>query len=176
MLFRSERERDEANWYLGEERQRAKEFEQQQAVAQEQLAASCERERTLQSALDHLRQTLSALQAYGERRRVARAHISDAHVELLDGDGDHQPIFAESLRDLSSGGISLETDREIPNDALRVRLSLPGASEPIESRARMIWQQQTGDQPQRYRSGCELLDLPDAIRSRIAECVAQAPS
>ena len=107
---------------------------------------------------------------------MARVHIPDAHVELLDGDGDHQPIFAGSVRDLNSSGIGLETDREIPNDALRVRLSLPGAGEPIESRARVIWQQQTEDQPQRYHSGCELLDLPEAIRSRLAEFVAQAQS
>ena len=174
-LETAERERDEANWYLGEERQRAKEFEQQHAIAQEQLAASCERERTLQSALDHLRQTLIALQAYGERRRMARVHMPDAHVELLDG-SDHQPIFAGSVRDLCSSGIGLETDREIPDAALRVRLSLPGAGESIESKARVIWQQQAKDYPQRYRSGFRLLGLPDAIRSRIAQCVEQAQS
>jgi hypothetical protein len=173
-LETAERERDEANWYLGETRQRLKEFEQQLASAQQQLAASCERERTLQSARDHLRRALGALQAYGERRRVARVRIPDAHVELLDGDGDHQPIFAGSPRDLSESGMGLETDREMPDEALRVRLSLPGAREPIESKARVIWQQQAEVQPLRYHSGCQLLGLPETIRARIAEVVEQA--
>ncbi|MDP3702939.1 MAG: PilZ domain-containing protein [Candidatus Omnitrophota bacterium] len=169
----AERERDEANWYLGEARQRVQTFEQQLASAQEQLAASVEREQTLQSILEDLKRTLRALQAYGERRRMARAHLADAHIALLDGD-DEQPLFMGAPRDLSSSGIGLETDRQLPEEELRVRLSLPGESEPIHSKARIMWQQQAGDGTPRFHSGCRLLELPDTVRSRIAQYIEQA--
>jgi len=180
-LETAECERDEANWYLGEERQRSKTVEEQLASAQqqlasfqEQLAASSERERELSRALDHLKRSLGALQAFGERRRMARVSIPDARVELLDGDSDDELIFSGAPRDLSSTGIGLETDREIPDDALRLRLSLPGEREPIESKARRIWQQQAQDQPPRYHSGCQLVGLPAPIRSRLAHLVEHA--
>ena len=167
------RERDEANWYLGEERQRAKTFEQQLAFAQEQLAASVEREQTLQSILEDLKRTLRALQAFGERRRMARVHLPDAQIELMDGN-EEQPLFAGSPRDLSSGGIGLETDRQLPEDTLRLVLRLPGESEPIQSKARIMWQHQAGDGLPRFHSGCQLLELPDTVRSRITQHIEQA--
>jgi hypothetical protein len=167
------RERDEANWYLGEERQRAKTFEQQLASAQEQLAASVEREQTLQSILEDLKRTLRALQAFGERRRMTRARLPDVQIDLLD-DGEPQPMFSGSARDLCAGGIGLETDRELPDEPLRIRLRLPGDAEPIESKAHKMWQRQAQDQPCRYSSGYQLLDLPDASRSRIAHAIELA--
>ncbi|HLD77759.1 MAG TPA: PilZ domain-containing protein, partial [archaeon] len=167
------RERDEANWYLGEERQRAKTFEQQLAFAQEQLAASVEREQTLQSILEDLKRTLRALQAFGERRRMARVHLPDAQIELMDGN-EEQPLFAGSPRDLSSSGVGLETDRQLPEDTLRLVLRLPGESEPIQSKARIMWQHQAGDGLPRFHSGCQLLELPDTVRSRITQHIEQA--
>ena len=172
-LGAAERERDEANWYLGEARQRAQTFEQQLASAQEQLKASAEREQTLQSILEDLKRTLRALQAYGERRRMARAHLPHAQIELLDGD-EEQPLFVGSPRDLSSSGIGLETPRQLPEEVLRLVLRLPGESEPIHSKASIMWQQQAGDGTPRFHSGCRLLELPDTVRSRITQYVEQA--
>ena len=177
------RQRDEANWYLGEERQRSKAFEeqlaqgqQQMASLQKQLADSSERQRELQRALDRLKRSLEALQAFGERRGKVRAFIPDARVEFLDGDGDHQPILVGALRDLSSTGIGLEMDREMPEAAVRLRLSLPDSSEAIESKARVMWQQPVDDPPNRYHCGCRLLGLPEAARVRISQLIGQAPT
>jgi chromosome segregation ATPase len=172
---------DEANWYLGEERQRSNALEgqlastqQQIASFQEQLAAANERERELSRALDRLQRSLGALQAFGERRRKARVSIPEARVELLDLDGDHQPAFVGALRDLSSTGIGFETDREIPGESVRVRLSLPGLSESIESKARVMWQQPAAEQPSRYHCGCRLLGLPEATRVQIGQLIEHA--
>ncbi|MBI4004397.1 MAG: PilZ domain-containing protein, partial [Candidatus Omnitrophica bacterium] len=117
---------------------------------------------------------LEALQAFGERRRKARVSIPDARVELLDGDRENEPMFAGALRDLSSTGIGLETDRQIPDEAVRVRLSLPGTPESIESKARVMWQQPVDDQSNRYYCGCRLLGLPEAARSRISQLIEHA--
>ena len=171
-LGEAERERDEANWYLGEARQRAQTFEQQLASAQEQIAAAADREQTLQSILDDLKRTLRALQAYGERRHIGRAHLPQTHIELLNGD-DEQPLFTGALRDLSSSGIGLEMDRQLPEETLRIRLRLQGESEPIHSKARLVWQQQAGDGSPRFLSGCRLLELSDPVRSRISQYIEQ---
>jgi hypothetical protein len=105
---------------------------------------------------------------------MARVSIPDVRVELLDGGRGGEPIVSGSLRDLSGNGIGLETDLEVPDEALRVRLSLPGASEPIESKVRKVWQQQAEDHPPRYYSGCQLLGLPASIRARLAQIVEHA--
>ena len=49
---------------------------------QNTLDASVKRELALQDAFDQIRRTLSALQTYGERRRMTRAPVPNAPVQV----------------------------------------------------------------------------------------------
>ena len=60
------------------------------------------------------------------------------------------------------------------DDTLRLVLRLPGESEPIQSKARIMWQHQAGDGLPRFHSGCQLLELPDTVRSRNTQHLEQA--
>jgi len=172
----AERARDEANWYLGEERVKRHAFEERHAQLESALKESVAQEHTLAQALDYLKRELSAIRSYGERRGVMRRWIPQAVIELRDGQDEEEPMTGGVLRDLSASGIGLETEDEIPLPGpFRIRLSLPGVGEPIESTARVIWQQASGHPP-RYQSGCELVDLPDTSRALIEQVIEKVPS
>ena len=101
-----------------------------------------------------------------------RVRIPDAFVELHHGDDG--AIFAGVRRDLSSTGVGLETTSELSaRDSIRNRLSLPGLAEPIESNAQLIWQQAEGKRPARYYSGCQLVDVSEASRTRMQQLIEQ---
>jgi predicted nucleic acid-binding Zn-ribbon protein len=167
-----ERERDEATWYLGEERARGEAFEAQLAQLRRHLEDSAARERALQAALDQLKQELSALRPLiRERRYRARAPVAGAHVELRDS--SEEPVFAGSPRDVSSTGIGIESDRELPElPSARLRMSLPGC-EPIESRAQLKWRRVTEGASPRYQLGYRLLGVSRATRDLIQQVVQQ---
>ena len=167
----AKRERDEANWYLGEERARREALETQLKALQRGLEESAARERVLQETIARLTRTLSAIRAYGGRRSTVRVRVPDAFVELRNG--DESPLFTGSPRDLSSAGFGLETDYELPTlPAIHVTLNLPGC-EPIESSAQLVWQEVEGEPP-RYQSGCQLLDISPATRTLIEHVIEQA--
>ena len=170
---RAEQERDEANWYLGEERNKRVALETHVAELQERVDESAGREQALQDALDQLKREFSALRVYwGERRSGIRVRMPDAFVELRNG-GDG-PLYAGAPRDLSSTGVGLETDQELPALAeLRVRLNIPGCTDPIDSKAQLIWQQAEGKRTTRYYSGCQLVDVPEATRTRMQQLIEQ---
>ena len=166
----AQRERDEATWYLGEERARGETFEAQLAQLQRHLEESTARERTLQAALDQLKQELGALRTlFRERRRGARAPVAGAHLELRDG--SNEPIFAGSPRDVSRTGVGIESDQELPERAsARIRMSLPGC-DLIESRAQLKWRRVTEGTPPRYQVGYRLLGISKATRELIQQIV-----
>jgi hypothetical protein len=167
----AERERADANWYLGEERTRSEALHTQLEDLRKHVEASASQEHALQDALAQLKQELRALRTFGERRSHARAKIPHAFVELHNGEED--PIFAGSPRDISGAGIGLETDQELPA-SLRVRLSFLNC-ESIESKAQLMWQKAEG-QPTRYQSGCQLQDLSASTRKRLEQLVEESQS
>jgi len=170
----AERSRDEANWYLGEERAKRHTLEERLAQLETALKESTAREHAMQQALDRVSRELQAIRAFGERRRMLRRRIPHATIELCDGQMLESPLPSGVLRDLSSTGFGVETEHEIPPDSpLRVRVTLPGVNEPIESAARVVWQRASGS---RYQSGCQLVDLPEPARSLIGQCLDRVPA
>jgi hypothetical protein len=171
---RAKREREEANWYLGEERTKRESLEKALADLQQRLEDSLSRERNLQEALGLLKLEIEALRTYGERRAHARARIPQALVELREeGDETNGPLFSGAPRNISSSGIGVEIDRELPlPSVLRLRLNLLGLSEPIDSKVAVVWQRVEERSP-RSQSGCRFIDLPAAGRTLIEELVGQ---
>lgn len=143
----------------------------QLADLQNRLEDSEKREGKFQRELERLKQEIQALQVFGDRRSHARSEVPQAQVELYNG--DELPVFTGSLKDLSSGGLGLETEAELPGEhALRVRLSLPGR-DAVESKGRIMWQTRAGD-PAKYRSGIRLLRLSAPVRAAIDQAVWEA--
>ena len=171
---------DESQWYLGESQNRVRHAEGHLAVVQERAAqlheqfqASVDRGRALQGMLDQLAQELKALHTYGERRRRVRVVIPATAVELLSG--EEGSALSIAPRNISGGGLGLESDRAITADAtMRVRLRLPD-QEPIESKAQLKWQRAEGVLG-RYQSGCRWIGLPASTRALIEQLVAEAQS
>lgn len=166
-----ERARDETSGALSEERTKREALEAQLAALQQQVEASLSRERSLEEALQGLKRVFTAMRTHGERRRKARVTIPSAVVELRNG--SEAPLFTGAPRNLSSSGLGLETEAELAvPSSLRLRLQLPGA-EPIESTARLIWQQAEG-QPPRYHSGYRFMSLPASTRTLLQELIEQS--
>ena len=170
----AERERDEANRSLGEAQAERDALAGQLAQLQAALQASSEREQALEAALGRAKTELHAIRARGERRSGIRKSVAEAFVELHRGHRRNGPIFSGTPRDVSRTGIGLETGTQLPaNRLLQIRLTLPGLTEPIESKARVVWQQADGEPP-RYHTGCQFVGLSDEARSLIDERVEQA--
>jgi hypothetical protein len=143
-------ERDQAVWSLGEERSKREALETRFGELQQQLAEALNRGEALQAALSELTDELTALRVRGERRSQSRLRLADAMAELRNG--SDEPVWTGSIRDLSRTGIGLMTVDELPRrTSFRLQISVPG-HEPIESRARLVWQQPDG--ATRYASGC----------------------
>ena len=168
----AEHECAEATWYLGEERTKREALESTLTQLEQRLAASECRTQEVQRALDDLNAELTRLRTYwGERRQHTRLHLPTVHVELSDGASD--PIFAGEIRDVSSSGIGLDTEREIAaTSSVRIRLSVPDAPEPIESTAQLMWQR-AGTSPDRCQSGYKLLDLSTDARARLEHVLVE---
>jgi len=155
----TERQRDDANWYLGESRAACAALKQQ---VQELEAARV----TLQS----LEAERAAVRAFGERRKARRAVRPDIMVEVQGTDG--AMLFNGTPRDLSRTGFGLSAEQpiELP-ESFRVRFSLPGMGRPIESLARVVWQQQD-PRTQRHQRGCEFVDSPPETRDALEYAIA----
>jgi len=137
------------------------------------LEASAAREHALQETLDQLQGEFDGIRFTGERRRAIRKRIPQALVELLNGHGKAGSVIAGTLRDLSSAGIGLETDCALPEmQAVHLRVILPGLGDPLESRARLVWQQAEG-QPPRYHIGCRLVHLSKGTRTLIEQLIGR---
>jgi hypothetical protein len=173
----AERERDEANWYLAEDRTKREALEGQFEELRDALAASAAREHGLQDALDRLRTELEAIRIKGERRVGIRRPVAQVFVEIRNGRGRlGRPLYSGIPRDLSRLGLGLTTEEPLPSKrTLRVRLDLPGLEAPVESMARLVWQRAEGD-PVRYQSGCQLLKLSDEARERIRQILEPTES
>ncbi|MBI2104847.1 MAG: PilZ domain-containing protein [Candidatus Omnitrophica bacterium] len=169
----AEQERQALQGDLAKERARSEAVEEQLGSLQRNLEESAKRELALQMALEQLKQEMRVLQTSGDRRVQARANIPQALVELFNG--RNSPVFSGAPRDVSSIGLGLETEQELPaGSPLRVRLTLPGR-DPIESKGRIVWQQASG-RPRRYRSGCRLLRVPAATRALIGKALQEIPT
>jgi len=165
------RERDEAIWSVGEERGKHEALDRQFMELQKHLDESAKRERILRETIDELNQELSILRERGERRRHLRLRSPHARLELWNG--AEQPLFSGAPRDLSSTGVGLEMDQELPAQAsFRVSLHLPD-QEPITSTARMVWQQAPAGASGAYHSGYRLTELPSGARTRIERFIKE---
>lgn len=120
-----------------------------------------------------LEEELKMLRHYGERRTSPRISPAEFNVELQDYGGS--PIYRGGVRDVSLKGFSVETPVSLecpPTLPVRARLMWKGRNEPLESEARIVWQQQHAA-TQRYQQGFELekplpswAELPPATRPR----------
>ncbi len=170
-LEAAEQTREAATRSLRDEEARRQALEVQLGQLQHHVAALSEREQQLQAMLRGITQKLAILQSFGERRRLPRGPVTEAHVEL--SNGEEGPLFTGCPRDLSPSGFGLETDRLLPEyRSYRVQLSLPGG-ERVEGSARLLWQRVEGD-GQRVRSGYRILRMPATARDRITELIAPA--
>ena len=192
---------EESQWYLGEARERGQYLESQVAALQELSvrleAAERERdaaigsrdeerakntsfvarleglERELEASRRRSRELEETLATIGERRQAGRIKVPEVAVELPIGGED--PSTSGVLRDLSLSGIGLETGHKLlPATTLRLRVHVPGRGDPLESNARVVWQQLEGSNG-RYRSGCRFVKLPAATRAVIKDLISQAP-
>lgn len=166
-----EQERDDAVARFESAEGRRQAIEQKLDELQTALREVTQREQSLQRAFDALNAEFNMVLAYGERRGVPRVHLPAASVEVLDA--KQRPLFSGCPENLSSSGIGVETTTELPVGPMRVRLSLPGLTEPMQSTARLVWQKALGEGGRRYRSGCRFVRLPAASRSQLKDLLAQ---
>lgn len=168
----AERERDAAAGSLSEERAKSTSLAARLEELERELEASRQRSRELEETFARLQEELAVYRTLGERRHAGRMPVPDATVDLLNG--GEEPAASASLRDLSTTGLGLETDREVPEATLlRLRVRVPGR-EPLESKARLVWQHPE-ESAGRYRSGCRFVQLPASTRAALQELITQAP-
>ena len=164
---------EESQWYLGEARASAQHFETQMRSLQGELETArqllTDSEQRFDQELgrrERLEAELTALPAYGERRRAFRVHRSDASIEVHRPDGC--AVFSGIPRDISSTGFGFEF-HESPADlpeALRVRLRLPGLERELETGGRLVWHRAAGGD-HGYIGGCTFLDLAAGDREAV---------
>ncbi len=171
----TEQERQQAVAALEEERRSSEALEGQLAALQQRMDEAAARERLLQHAFDQLKHQWDLLQIFGDRRKQRRQLLPQARVELRSGNGEDALLANGFLRDMSRSGIGLEADQELATPAsARMRLVAPG-QEPIESAVQIRWQQQAGEGPGRYRTGCKFVRLSPATRAQV-KALLEPPS
>jgi len=172
----AQRERDESLGHLREEQGRREAIEQKLAELESRLTESDSRSRLLEAQLASVRQELSALHAFGERRRHPRWRGATARVDFFNG--SEEPVGTGTIRDLSTHGIGVETTQELlqlpSRRSYRVRVSFEG-HEPIESRAKLIWQH-AEPSPAQHQSGYQFGKLPESARALIEQLITQSTS
>ena len=164
----AERAQGEAACDLGEERSRSENLAAQVAELQKRLEASVDEIRTWQETAARFKRDLALFQTLGERRGHTRVKPPHATVEWHNGESGS--LESGSLRDLSSAGIGLEADRELP-ESLRIRVTIPD-HETIESRARRKWQLAAG-QSSRCHSGYRLVGVSASTRARLDQLIEE---
>jgi len=179
-------QRDEANWYLGEAKSASEQWRQQiqqltaslaeaehaltdSRAALEESQRAREAERAARQALEA---ELVAIRATGERRRAPRLVRPGVRIHLQTAGGT--PLFDGPIRDISRTGFGLDLDQgiELP-EAVRIRLSFPNRQEPLESAARVVW---NDEEPltHRRRIGGLLTGLSVAQRESLDEALVQS--
>lgn len=168
----AERQRDDANSILHEERAKRESLETLIEQLQRTIETSSARERELQEAFDRLRGELTSLRTHwGERRGSNRWRIPEIQVELSGETND--PLFSGASHDVGIDGFGLETDQEVPSHApLRARLRIPGSPEAIETDAQLVWQHHESP-ASRYHSGFRISNLAPEARVRLELAVEQ---
>ena len=170
----AQRDRDAVIAQSAEQRIHAEQLTAQLEALTSELKQSVVREQALRDQLRRYQEELAALQTHGERRRVTRGPVSQAVLELQDR--RRQVVFSGSARNLSGGGVGFETDRAgTIGELLRLSLRLPGRTDPITSRARLVWQQRDL-RSATYRSGCRFIGLADEDRALIEGAIGLSPS
>ncbi len=95
-----------------------------------------------------------------EQRRSERAPL-DIRVEYSTVDA----LFSDFSRNINEGGLFIETGDPCAIDTVvTLRFQLPGVSDPIETRGRVVWVGEEGDA---RGMGVEFEDLDAAARARI---------
>ena len=144
---------------------------QLQAISEE-LKQYLSRERSLRDQIDQLKTELESLRLYGERRKTWRSRVPEAIAELRDE--SNQVVFSGSPRDLSGGGLGCESEQALAQEQwLHLSLQLPGLTEPLSSRARVVWQMKHGESPS-SRIGCAFDELSFSERALIEQAIHPA--
>ena len=163
-------ERDAAAQSLDQERVKHASLAERLDELQGELEKAIQRSGEFEASLARLQDELAVYRTLGERRRAGRIRVPEASVELING--GKMPVAAAWLCDLSTTGLGLETDRELPKGTpIRVRVCVSGR-EPLEARARCIWQQPHGSGG-RHRSGCRFIKPPPETRATLQELCSQ---
>ena len=174
-------ERDEATRYLGEARAAqqgmpddVKRLQASLSYAEEKLEALQRTWQEAQQALDTersrrlmLQTELDAVRAYGERRRALRVAHEDLAVQLFNESGEL--AFEGNPRDVSSTGCGIQSAQPLSEKRLRVALRVPGISESIEAKGRMVWQRQEG---QSVAVGYKFLNMSKEFREALEHALA----
>ncbi len=198
------RQRNEASWFLGEERaQRGKQdgdltnLAQQLRDSQEATARANSEAVNLRKHLEesewHLGEAkarigeldaqIAVLQELlrspegslqAERRQTPRKTVRDAMLEIRSG--QNRLLFSGAAKDLSQLGVGFESERSCPvGRSVRLSLRLPGRKAPIATRGRLVWKQKDPKASQ-YRSGCRFVGLSEDDSRFIEQTLEAVPS
>ena len=165
------RQRDEANWYLGELRMAHEALRQQNRQLAEQLAHAkddVEVERALRKAVEG---ELSAAQRHEERRGAVRTYRPGMVAEVRAEDG--RLLFYGCPPNISLTGLAFTTAEPV-GDApgfVEITLHIPEVGRPIDAAGRLAWCETVDGH---LMSGCELLDLLPDSRKSLTEVLAKA--
>jgi hypothetical protein len=158
---------DQAQWFLGEERSKIADLEAELIGLRHAQEDAKRRERALQAAINGLIQELEAVRRYGERRRARRFDWKDVSIELRSASAD--PVFVGVPSDISQTGMRVETDQQLPvEEPLQIRLHLPGFTDPVDYRARIVWQHAAYGSPH-FQSGWQFVDMPEKAQQHFLE-------
>ncbi len=170
----AEQAKDDAGKTVEEERRQRDALQTELLALQGALADARGRVRRLEDDVTSLQRELTAIRTYGERRHATRVHHPSARVDLWNG--THEPIFSGCPADVSPTGLGLATDHPLPSHAsLRARLMFPGLPEPVQARAKLVWQR-AQDQSPKHRYGCRFVGLPSSVRSQLAQLIEHLPA
>ena len=166
-------ERDETQRELSQAHASHQSLEQTLTELQQALESAAVREQALQEALYQLQGSVTDVRHWGGGRREHK-RVPGGMTRLELHQGKNGPIFAGALEDVSRDGFRIETEQRVsPRARLRVRLLLPNASEAIESRARLIWQQ-SSTTTSCFQSGYQLVEIDEEGRGQLEQAIETA--
>ncbi len=166
-------ERDDAQRALSEAHTARESLERMLTELQQALESAAAREQALQETLYQLQGSVTDVRHWGGGRRQHK-RVPGGMTRLELHHGRNGSIFAGALEDVSRDGFRIETEQRIsPRAKLRVRLLLSNASEAIESRARLIWQQ-SSTTTSCYQSGYQLVDVDEQDRTHLEQAIEAA--
>jgi hypothetical protein len=179
------RQRDEANWYLGELRVAHEALRQQNQQLTKELAQAKDDVEVMRRAAETrqddlaverarrkaLEAELGAVQRHGERRRAVRIHRLDIVAEVRAADG--LLLFRGCPPNISLTGLAFATDRVLDEapDVVEITLHVPEIERPIEALGRLVWQDALEGS---HQWGCEWVDLLPDSRKSLEDVLATA--